>query len=149
MSRKVIALLSLGALALAPVLTPSAMAQGPQKPGFVGSAASSVPGCPRLMWRLARDGDNVNGIAYYSDLSGMSRVTGTVNQAGAFTLQLTSTMGNGPVGTVTGQREPKNPLRTEEAQGALVAEMTGQGCANMHLRIRPVYNLNQYNTAGG
>jgi hypothetical protein len=150
MSRKVIALLTLGALALAPVLSPAAMAQGAApKPGFTGQAASSVPGCPVLMWRLARDGNNVSGIAYYSDMSGASDVTGTVNDAGSFTLQLKSIRGNGPVGTVTGHRAAKNPLRTEEIQGGLVAEMTGVGCANMHLTMKPVYNLNQLGSSGG
>ena len=148
MSSKIIALMSLGALTLAPVLSPVAMAQGASKPGYTGSAVSSVPGCPKLVWRLARDGNNVNGIAYYSDLSGLSEVKGTVDQAGAFTLQLTSVMGNGPVATVTGHREAKNPLRTEEAQGGLVAEMKGAGCANMHLTMRPVYNLNSYGGGG-
>lgn len=45
MLSKVITLASLGALVLAPVLSPSvAMAQR-ARPGFVGSAASSVAGC--------------------------------------------------------------------------------------------------------
>ena len=141
MSLKLVALMSLGVLTLAPVLSSSgAMAQG-AKPGFVGTAASSVANCPNLMWRLARDGDNVNGIAYYSDLSGLSRVTGTVDKAGKFTLSLTSVMGNGPVATVTGQRQAAT---ANQAQGRLVADMTGQGCANMHLTIRPVPNLNTY-----
>jgi len=153
MPRKIVMLIGLGALVLAPVLSPSAtMAQtqtsAVRMPGFVGSAPSSVAGCPRLMWRLARDGDNVNGILYYADLSGTSHVTGTVDQSGHFTLTATSVMGNGPVGTITGQRQPKNPARTQEAEGPLVATMTGQGCANMHITMRAVYNLNTYGAGG-
>jgi hypothetical protein len=116
-------------------------AQHPAQAGFVGSAASSVPGCPNLLWRLARNGDKVNGIAYYSDLSGTSQVTGTVDQAGKFTLTLTSVMGNGPVGTVTGQRKAAGP---NQSQGAMEADMVGQGCANMHIAMKPVANLNTY-----
>lgn len=117
------------------------MAQGMAKPGFVGEAASSVAGCPKLMWRLARDGDQVNGIVYYSDLSGLSHVTGTVDKSGHFTLTTTSVMGSGPVGTVTGQRKAAG---ANQASGALQATMTGEGCANMHLSMKPVANLNNY-----
>jgi hypothetical protein len=146
---KIVTSLALGTLVLGPALNWPAMGQGTATPGFVGSSASSVAGCPRVMWRLARDGDNVNGIAYYSDLSGLSHVTGTVDKAGAFTLTLTSAMGNGPVATVTGKRAAKNPALTEEAQGALEATMTGAGCANMRISIRPTYNLNTYGGGGG
>ena len=145
MSSKSITLLTLGALALAPVLGPSAMAQGAH-PGFVGTTPSSVAGCPAVTWRLARDGDKVNGIAYYTDLSGLSRVTGTVDQAtGKFTLTLTSVMGSGPVATVTGQRSAPG---ANQAQGALEATMTGAGCANVHLMMKPVLDLNTYSGTG-
>jgi len=138
--------LGLGALALTLVLSQPAAAQAPATPGFAGTAPSSVAGCPNLVWRLARRGDAVNGIAYYSDLSGLSHVTGTVGQAGRFTLTLTSVMGHGPVGTVTGQRRAPGP---NQAQGALVADLKGEGCANMHLTMKPIQNLNTYSIAGG
>jgi len=144
-SSKIIMLLGLGALALTSGLSQPAAAQSSPKPGFVGTAASSVAGCPSLTWRLARDGHNVNGIAYYTDLSGLSRVTGTVNDSGTFTLTLTSIMGNGPVATVTGQRQAPGP---NQAQGALVADMTGQGCANMHLTMKPIADLTPYGGTG-
>lgn len=149
MLSKIVMLTGLGLLTVAPVLSPVAMAQTPTKQGYVGTAASSVAGCPKLIWRLARDGDNVTGIAYYSDMSGVSQVKGTVDKDGAFTLQLTSSMGNGPVATVTGQRSAKNAARTLEKQGALEANMVGTGCANMHLTMKPVYNLNTYSSGGG
>jgi hypothetical protein len=75
--------------------------------GYTGEAPSSVAGCPYLIWRLARhDNGEVTGIFYYSDMSGVSNVTGTVDQAGQFHLTLTSSMGNGPVGRLP---EP-NPI---------------------------------------
>lgn len=144
MSTKAVTLLALGTLALAPFVSPLALGQA-AKPGFAGETPSSVAGCPKLVWRLARDGDSVNGIAYYSDLSGLSHVTGTVNQAGQFTLTLASVMGSGPVGTVTGQRSAPG---ANQAQGALVAEMKGAGCANMHISMKPVLDLNTYGGTG-
>jgi len=113
----------------------------PPVAGFVGSANSSVAGCPYIAWRLARhENGDVTGIAYYSDMSGVSSVTGTVNQAGQFHLTLTSSMGNGPVGTVTGSRS---------AKGVVTAKLTGEGCANMEMHMNPVSNLNTYHVAGG
>jgi hypothetical protein len=145
-SSKTIMLLSLGALALAPILGPSgAMAQA-ARPGFVGTTPSTVAGCPAVMWRVARDGNNVNGIAYYTDLSGLSHVTGTADQAtGKFTLVLTSVMGSGPVGTVTGQRSAAG---ANQAQGALEADLKGPGCANVHVNMKPVLDLNTYGGTG-
>jgi len=150
MSSKIVTLMGLGALVLAPVLSPSAtMAQTQtspvRMPGFAGSVASSVAGCPRLMWRLARDGDNVNGMMYYADLSGTSQVSGTVDSSGHFTLTVKSAIGNGPVGTVTGQRQAPGP---NQSQGALNATMTGAGCANFHVMMRPVVDLNTYGGTG-
>jgi len=150
MSTKLVTLMSLGALALAPALIASgADAQAPAvTPGYTGSAASSVPGCPRLMWRLARNGADVNGVTYYSDMSGLSQVKGTVDPSGHFTLTLTSVMGNGPVATVTGQRGPVPHGAAAGAQGALVADIKGEGCANAHISMRPVLNLNQFGVGG-
>ena len=139
-SRKTAMLLSLGALALTPVLSRSAAAQvvSPQ-PGFVGMTKASAAGCPNIGWRLARHDDGtITGISYYADASGVSSVKGTYSQNGTFDLQVTSTMGNGPVGTVTGQRSQN---------GALVADLKGEGCANVHLTIQGIPNL--FNSTGG
>jgi len=139
-SRKIAMVLSLGSLALTPVLSRSAAAQAvsPQ-PGFVGMTKASVAGCPNIGWRLARHDDGtITGISYYADASGASSVKGTYSQNGTFDLQVTSTMGNGPVGTVTGQRSQN---------GALVADLKGEGCANVHLTIQGIPNL--FNSTGG
>ncbi len=88
-------------------------------PSFVGLAKSPVAGCPKLGWRLARHADgSINGIAYYADASGAGEAKGTRDQSGDFTLQVTSTIGKGPVGTVVGRRGPN---------GGLVADMKGEG----------------------
>lgn len=114
---------------------------GPPVAGLVGKAQSSVPGCPYLGWRLARHNDgSITGIAYYLDASGASMVTGTVNQAGEFHLTLKPAMGNGPVGTVVGKRSP---------DGSAVADLTGEGCANMHVAMQPAPDLAKQYDLGG
>ncbi len=126
-----------GVLALGGIFGQSTLAQAPPPGrGYVGRAASTVAGCPYIEWRLAiaANGTDVHGIAIYSDLSGLSQVTGTVNSAGQFQLEFKSFMGNGPVGTVQG---------TRDRHGRLVAKMTGEGCANMELDLNPTANLNR------
>jgi hypothetical protein len=122
-------------LALGVAFAGSAVA-APPTPGYVGSAKSSVAGCPFIAWRLARgEGGAIHGISYYSDLSGLSQVSGHVDNAGKFQLTLKSVMGNGPVGTVTGSKSSK---------GMLEAEMKGQGCANMHIEMSTAPDLNNW-----
>lgn len=103
--------------------------------GYVGQSASSVAGCPFLIWRLVKHDDGaITGIVYYSDLSGLSMAKGNITKSGQFQLQLTSALGEGPVGTVQGTR-PKS--------GKATATMTGAGCANMVMQLSPVDNLNR------
>jgi hypothetical protein len=117
-------------------------------PGFAGTTPSSVPGCPYIVWRLASHetsatSTTITGIAYYSDLSGLSNVTGTGDPStGHFQLTLSKTsIGNGPVGTVDG---------TRAKDGAITAKLTGEGCANNDVHIMPMENLNAYtNFYGG
>lgn len=139
-STKIAILLSLGALALTPVLSRSAVAQVvTAQPGFVGVTKAAVAGCPNIGWRLARHDDGtVTGISYYADASGVSSVNGTYSKDGGFEFQVASTMGKGPNGTVVGQRGP---------DGGLVADLKGEGCANSHLTIQGIPNL--ANSTGG
>lgn len=104
-------------------------------PGFTASTPSSVAGCPYIIWRLARNQDGaIHGMAYYSDLSGMSSVTGQRSPSGDFTLDVTATsMGAGPVGRVTGHIN---------SNGSIQARMVGQGCANMAGTINGTRDLN-------
>lgn len=109
--------------------------------GYVGSAQSTVPGCPYIAWRLARNANGqVHGIVYYTDLSGVSMATGTVTPDGAFNLTLTSQMGNGPTGTIVGHRMP---------DGAGDATLTGPGCANTHVVMQGVSNMSEYHQTAG
>jgi hypothetical protein len=131
-------LLGLGTLTALP-----ATAASPD-PGFVGNTPSSVSGCPFISWRLANNNGEIHGTAEYSDLSGISFVKGTMNPDGSFTLTLTPTsIGNGPVGTVTG---------TRSKDGRIMATLKGQGCANNTIDIPPVRDMNNMdlvNRTGG
>ena len=128
-----------GALAFTSLAAGTAKAQqytkqyGEQR--FASQHPSSVAGCPSLAWRLVMDPNgNVNGLTWFTDMSGASQVKGMMSpQTGQIHLTLTSTQGNGPVGTVTG-------TRTTTAQGGTTtrARLTGQGCANMDLDLRPL-----------
>lgn len=131
-----VGLLAFGALSGEPARAAAPM------PGFVGSTASSVAGCPYITWRLMNTNGQIHGIAYYSDLSGLSNVTGTSDSAtGKFSLTLTKTdIGNGPVGTVDGVRG---------ANGALDATLTGEGCANNVVHIMPMRDLNNLQSMSG
>ena len=126
------------------MLVPSLLATGavvkkpavaaPPVAGYTGQMQSSMAGCPYLVWRLARhDNGEVTGIFHYSDMSGVSRATGTISPEGQFLLTLIPLTGKGPVATVTG---------TKSIDGTIIATMNGQGCANMLLQFDPAADLN-------
>ena len=140
MFRTLIVASGLGLLTAGATLAGPAAA-APPLPGYVGEASSSVAGCPFILWRLARhENGEVTGIVYYSDLSGVSMAKGTMDKTGTFHLDLSSSMGSGPVATVDGKRS---------SNGRVAAVMKGEGCANMHLNIRPSINLNAPSASKG
>lgn len=95
----------------------AASAQRGYAPHFAGMTGSSVANCPNIAWRIGGDSAGaLHGIMWYSDMSGLSEATGSINGKNV-RLTLKSVMGNGPVGTVTGV----------VGQGAT---LTGTGCAN-------------------
>ncbi|HTU56060.1 MAG TPA: hypothetical protein VMF62_19005 [Acetobacteraceae bacterium] len=141
--KKSIGLAAAGLIGLGVVAALPAMAA--PEPGFVGNTASSVAGCPFISWRLVNNNGQIRGWAEYSDLSGLSYVTGTMDSNGNFTLTVTKTaIGDGPVGTVTG---------TRSANGRITATLKGEGCANNTVDIPPVRDMNNMNlvnqTGGG
>jgi hypothetical protein len=73
-------------------------------------------------------------------MSGVSMANGKIDQGGHFDITLTSSMGNGPVGTVSG---------TKYSSGATTATLTGQGCANAQIHMNPVADLNRYHEPNG
>jgi len=124
--------IAIGAVAFTSLAAGTAQAQkqyGDRR--FASQYPSSVAGCPAIAWRLVRDpSGNVRGLAWFTDMSGASQVSGTMGDSGQFSLTLTNTQGNGPVGTVTGTSDPRT--------GAASARLTGQGCANMAMNLRPL-----------
>ena len=124
--------IAIGALALTSLASGTAKAQqqyGEQR--FASQHPSSVAGCPSIAWRLVRDTNgNVHGMAWYTDMSGASEVKGLMAQNGQINLALARSMGNGPVGTVTGTRNAST--------GAANVRLTGEGCANMMMDLRPL-----------
>jgi len=125
--------IAIGVLAFTSLAAGTAQAQqyGPQR--FASQYPSSVAGCPSIAWRLVKDANgNVHGLAWFTDMSGASEVKGTMAQGGQINLTLTRTQGNGPVGTVTGSRTTNTYGTTTRAR------LTGEGCANMDLDLKPL-----------
>ena len=134
---KVLALMAAGAVALS-VGSANAAPPAPVA-GYAGQYPSAVAGCPMIVWRLAQQPDGkVSGMVWYGDMMGASSAAGTWG-GGNFNITLTSVMGNGPVGTVTGTRAP---------DGKLQAHLVGTGCANMNFTSNPARNLNGWGTGG-
>lgn len=109
-----------------------AVAQAPA-PNYQGRVASSVAGCPQIVWRLSRDPNGtIHGMVWYDDLSGASAATGSATTgggAGKFQITMTPRMGHGPSGQIYG---------TRSYDGRINARMTGAGCANATFQSAPV-----------
>jgi len=140
MTRIAASALVLSFLAVGTFVERPSMAAAPPAAGYVGQGASSIAGCPYLIWRLAKhENGTVTGIVYYSDLSGVSMAKGNISKSGQFHIELTSAMGEGPVATVDGVKPPNG--------GKATATMKGAGCANMEMRLSPVDNLKRIPSA--
>ncbi len=125
-------LLTSGMVAIAAMTTPLASASSPVK-YYKEYTASSNPSCPYIVWHAAESNGHFNGVAYYSDLSGYSFLTGTIDVNGKIHVELKKTdFGNGPVGTVTG---------VKRQDGTISIKITGEGCANGTAVIKPSNNL--------
>jgi hypothetical protein len=71
--------------------------------------------CPGLTWHIDRMVQpdktvKISGPIWYADGSGVSFATGTGEPDGHFTLQVKTMSGNGPAGTITGQRMPDGSI---------------------------------------
>jgi hypothetical protein len=137
-STMIVSLLAASVLTAWAFAARQAVAQPAPVAGISGFAPSSVAGCPNIVWRVARHADGkINGIFWFSDLSGASEAVGTEDATGHFHLQLTSAIGKGPVGVVDGTR----------SSGKVVADLKGEGCANNHvMRMVPVIDINKEGT---
>ncbi len=108
----------------------------------VGRAAMPGMVCPPLTWAIhpvgAPENGGLSGVLWYADMSGVSLARGMMTKDGRITLDVTSVSGAGPTGTVTG---------TRRADGTLMADLNGPGCAKLHIAMKPM-ELPMYNMAG-
>ena len=71
--------------------------------------------CPGLTWHIDRitqpNGTiNISGPIWYADGSGVSFAKGTGQPDGHFALTVTTMSGDGPAGTISGQRHPDGSI---------------------------------------
>lgn len=89
-----------------------------------GRTPSKVAGCPTIEWHILPIPEgvtsNINGVAFYTDMSGVSSIRGTKGADGKIVATLSSVSGNGPSGTVSGSRD----------NNVSHIVLTGAGCAN-------------------
>jgi hypothetical protein len=105
-----------------------ALAQGTMTgaPGNWTVHTAAKAGCPGIALQIQRDGDNLKGLAETGDMAGTSRLSGTIDARGQFSLTMTQVDGKGPQGTITGSRNPSD--------GWLLAQIKGSGCTDGRLK---------------
>jgi hypothetical protein len=54
-----------------------------------------------LVLQVIRDGSDLRGFAATGDMTGMSRMTGSIDTSGQFTVTMTQVDGKGPQGSIT------------------------------------------------
>jgi len=89
--------------------------------------------CPGLTWHISRVPQpdktvSLNGPIWYEDGSGVSFAKGVGQADGNFTLDVKMMSGNGPAGTITGQRMP---------DGSINATAVGDACFAGTVHIAP------------
>jgi hypothetical protein len=111
----------------------SSLAQGAPQSYLDASFGYGGSNCATLSWHITRleQADktiSLSGPIWYVDGSGMSFAQGTGQPDGHFTLNVKATSGNGPTGTITGQRMP---------DGSLNAAVSGSRCFAGTVHLAP------------
>ena len=134
---------TLSSAALAAILgiaaATSAVAQHNEYGYWFSRTAPFQPTCPTIEWNVipvVTLPAIVNGVAYFSDMSGVSQIKGNVAADGTISATLTSVYGNGPAGTVTGTH----------AKAGTHFVLKGAGCSNTSFNMM---KYNQNTAAGG
>ena len=108
-------------------LTPAVQAQGMEWAGGRSPAMSST--CAPIEWHIVPVASGgavaLNGVAYFSDMSGISTIKGMITAEGAISAMVTPVSGNGPAGAVSGMRS---------GTGTHV-EMNGVGCSKANFDL--------------
>jgi hypothetical protein len=100
--------------AMASVPIAASFAQGAPA-GFMNTYIEAHDQCPGLSWHIDRVVQpdktvNISGPIWYADGSGASFGTGKGQPDGNFTITVSTMSGNGPAGTITGQRMPDGSI---------------------------------------
>jgi hypothetical protein len=88
------------------------------------------PGCPGLVLHFRTADKSITGFASYDDMKGVSRITGTRNGIGHFTMTLNPIDPTGPKGTIVGD------ARSDNAE--IHSVLKGEGCNDGPLKIQTI-----------
>ena len=135
MRKTIMNCLSAGAGILALTMGAPAHAQGSGmneigKAYWLGRSLPPQPACPTVEWNVLPVQPGVagaiKGVAFFSDMRGISTINGTIAADGTVAATLTSVSGNGPAGTVDGK------------QGNNLTSLTLHGidCSNATFKMR-------------
>lgn len=126
----------LGIFALSAIAAAPGRAQGGSGMNPIGDAywmgRSKAPEdpCPTVEWNVIPVQRGVagpiKGVAFFSDMRGISKVAGTITADGVIAATLTSVSGAGPVGAVTGKQE----------ENLTSLELRGTDCSNATFSMR-------------
>ncbi len=109
------------------VAKPTVQAQGFEWAGGRSPASSST--CAPIEWHIVPvaigGAVTLNGVAYFSDMSGVSTIKGTITADGTISAVLNPVSGNGPAGSVTGKRTATSTH----------IEMNGVGCSKANFDL--------------
>jgi hypothetical protein len=119
------------ALLSTPIAT--AFAEGSDTQQFVTTYVPAHKGCPGLNWQIDQvtNADQtiaMSGPIWYDGGSGVSFAQGTGQANGTFFLHVGKATGNGPAGTITGQRM---------SDGSVQATAAGSACFAGTYHLRP------------
>lgn len=132
---------ALAATSLGLATAPKVFAQADSGSGaMMGHSTAMTASCPSIEWHIARlppaGATPINGVAYFSDMSGVSIIKGMRAADGAITGTVTSVSGNGPAGVISGRHEKD---RTDVA-------LKGAGCSMTRMTA---FRWAPYGAAGG
>jgi hypothetical protein len=110
----------------------SVMAQEGNSNYMGGVSTGMTSGCPATEWHIKpvppTGAVAITGVAYFSDMTGISLIKGMRTAEGAISGTVTSVSGKGPSGKFTGQRT-----------GNMVhVELKGPGCSSHTVDIHPM-----------
>jgi hypothetical protein len=110
----------------------SVMAQEGTASYMGGVSTGMTSGCPATEWHIKpvppTGAVTITGVAYFSDMSGISLIRGARDAEGAISGNVTSVWGKGPSGKFTGQR----------TGNTVHVELNGPGCSNHAVDVHPI-----------